>query len=153
MAHEAIARRPAATPCARRILVVDDSFLMRRVIRDIVARDPTLEIVGEAGDGIDALRKTAELEPDLVLLDIEMPRMDGIEFLRRARIATAARVIVISSIAQPGSPHAERALELGVDDILPKPSGVLSMDLGERRSRELLDAIHRCLPDRTGMPA
>lgn len=135
----------AAQQAPRRVLVVDDSFLMRRVIRGILDRDPTLAVVGEAADGLDALKKVAELTPDLVLLDIEMPRMDGIEFLRRARIATDARVIVISSIAQLGSPCANTALDLGVDDILPKPSGVLSMDLEERRSRELLDAIHRCL--------
>jgi len=143
-----VAGQSRAMPRSRtphRVLVVDDSFLMRRVIRGIVDQDPSLNIVGEAADGIDALKKVAELAPDIVLLDIEMPRMDGIEFLRRARVTCDARVIVISSIAQLGSGHAASALDLGVDDILPKPSGVLSMDLEERRSRELLAAIHRCL--------
>lgn len=126
------------------ILIVDDSFLMRRVIRSIVERDARLQVAGEATDGLDALQKAAALQPDIILLDIEMPRMDGLEFLRHARLHVTAPVLVISSVAQLGSPQAMRALDLGAADVLPKPSGVLSMDLDTERGGELLAAIQRC---------
>lgn len=128
-----------------KVLIVDDSFLMRRIIRNIVEKDEQMNIVGEASDGAIALEKVTELNPDLILLDIEMPNMDGIEFLRRARLLTSAKVIVISSVARIDSPEAQTVLELGAVDIIPKPSGVLSVDFEEQKSRELLDAIHKCL--------
>lgn len=128
-----------------KVLIVDDSFLMRRIIRNIVEKDSQMHVVGEAPDGAVALEKVAELHPDLILLDIEMPNMDGIEFLRRARLLTSAKVIVISSVARIDSPEAQAVLELGAVDIIPKPSGVLSVDFEEQKSRELLDAIHKCL--------
>lgn len=139
-------RRPdaQAAPAPLRVLVVDDSFLMRRVLRSILETDASLLVVGEAADGQEALVRVAELDPDMILLDIEMPRMDGIEFLRRAQLVTDARVIVISSVAQLGSPQAMDVLSLGAVDILPKPSGVLSVDFEVRRGHALLEAIHRC---------
>lgn len=128
-----------------RVLIVDDSFLMRRIIRNIVEKDLSFNIVGEATDGEDALQKLTELNPDLILLDIEMPRMDGIEFLRRYRLVTRARVIIISSVAGIDSPQAAQALKLGAVDIIPKPSGVLSVDFEEKRGAELLESIHRSM--------
>lgn len=128
-----------------KVLIVDDSFLMRRIIRNILEKDDTLEVVGEASDGVVALEKVSELSPDIILLDIEMPNMDGIEFLRRAKLVTSAKVIIISSVARIDSPEAQAVLELGAADIIPKPSGVLSIDFEEQKSLELLDAIHKCL--------
>lgn len=135
----------AGTAAVRRVLIVDDSLLMRRVIRAIVEKDPSLQVVGEAADGVQALERAAELTPDLVLLDIEMPRMDGLEFLRRARLLCDARIVVVSSVVQPGSPKVMQAIELGASDILPKPSGALSVDLEEKRGDELLAAIREAL--------
>jgi two-component system, chemotaxis family, protein-glutamate methylesterase/glutaminase len=128
-----------------KVLIVDDSFLMRRIIRNILEKDSSLQVVGEASDGVVALEKVAELSPDIVLLDIEMPNMDGIEFMRRAKLVTSAKVIIISSVARIDSREAREVLELGAADIIPKPSGVLSIDFEEKKSRELLDAIHKCL--------
>ncbi|MCC7516283.1 MAG: response regulator [Pseudomonadales bacterium] len=128
-----------------KVLIVDDSFLMRRIIRNILEKDDTLVVVGEASDGVIALEKASELAPDVILLDIEMPNMDGIEFLRRSRLSTSAKIIIISSVARIDSPEAREVLELGAADIIPKPSGVLSLDFEEQKSRELLDAIHKCL--------
>ena len=72
-------------------------------------------------------------------------RVDGIEFLRRAKLLTSAKVIIISSVARIDSREAQEVLELGAADIIPKPSGVLSIDFEEQKSLELLDAIHKCL--------
>ena len=127
------------------ILIVDDSFLMRRVIKNILESDDLFNVAGEAVDGIDALEKVAELSPDIILLDIEMPRLDGIGFLKEAKLLTNAIIIVISSVTRLGSPQAVEALQLGVADIICKPSGVLSMDLEKEKSQELLDAIHQCI--------
>lgn len=148
MEHSRHARSDSDAPLeagqALSVLIVDDSFLMRRVLRDILEKADGLCIAGEAADGQEALKRVAELSPDVILLDIEMPHMDGIEFLRRARLLTDARIIVISSITQLGSSRAMAALDLGACDILPKTSGVLSIDMEVQRSAALLDAIHRC---------
>lgn len=133
-----------ASPAALRVLIVDDSTMMRRVIAGMVASCGGVEIVGEACDGIDALDKAALLEPDVILLDIEMPRMDGLAFLRAARLSSTASVIVISSVAHPASASCREALELGASDVLAKPSGVVSLDMAERRRAVLQDALHRC---------
>lgn len=127
------------------VLIVDDSFLMRRVIKNILESDESFNVVGEAVDGLDALEKVAELSPEIILLDIEMPRLDGVGFLKEAKLLTDAIIIVISSVTRLGSPQAVEALHLGVADIICKPSGVLSMDLEKEKSQELLDAIHQCV--------
>ena len=128
----------------RSVLIVDDSFLMRTVIRNIVSSDPNITILGEAVDGAEALDKVVELEPDVVLLDIEMPHMDGIEYLKRARLVSNAKVVVISSVTQLGSPLALQAYRLGANTVIPKPSGVLSMDLEQKRGADILQAIRDC---------
>jgi len=69
----------------KNILIVDDSFVMRALLRGIISADPDLAVVGEATNGLEALQNIKELNPDLVLLDIEMPHMDGIESLKRLR--------------------------------------------------------------------
>lgn len=127
-----------------RVLVVDDSSLMRRIIGGLVAAAPDLALAGEAADGEEALALALQLHPDVILLDIEMPRLDGLGFLREARLRVAAPVIVVSSLARLGNPVAGEALALGASDILPKPSGMLSLDLAETRGAALLAAIRAC---------
>ncbi|MCK5880736.1 MAG: response regulator [Sinobacterium sp.] len=127
------------------VLIVDDSFLMRRILTNILELDSDFSIAGEASDGIDALEKLTDLNPDIILLDIEMPRMGGIEFLRLSKILTDAKVIIVSSVANVDSPQAKEALELGVVDIIHKPSGVLSLDMEEERSNELLQVIRKAV--------
>ncbi|MCC2637163.1 MAG: response regulator [Moraxellaceae bacterium] len=129
-----------------RVLVVDDSSLMRRVITGLVKQADGLELVGEAADGLEALEQARTLRPDVILLDIEMPRMDGLGFLRAARLGVSARVIVVSSLARLGHSASREALNLGASDILPKPSGVLSLDLAAVRGEALLAAIRGCRP-------
>ncbi len=128
------------------VLLVDDSFLMRKLLAEIISRDPDICLAGEASDGLEGLDKLSQLLPDVVLLDMEMPRLDGIGFLERARFVCTARIIVVSSVAMLGTETARRAMELGAYAIVGKPSGVLSMDMAEERGQELLDAIHGSMP-------
>ena len=129
----------------RRVLIVDDSLLMRTVIRDIVSADEDFTIVGEAVDGIDAVEKATALRPDIILLDIEMPRLDGLGALKQLRLSSVATVIVVSSAAQLGSPQAVEARRLGAADVIAKPSGALSLDLKARRVHAIVLAMrHAC---------
>lgn len=104
-----------------RVLVVDDSALMRKLIPLILERDPDVEVVGTAMDGAFALRKIAELRPDVVTLDLEMPRMDGIETLRMIMRGAPLPVIVFSTHSKEGAYSTFKALALGAIDFVPKP--------------------------------
>lgn len=123
------------------VLIVDDSGLMRNTIRQIVAVDPELEVVGEAEDGVVALEKIRSLKPDIVLLDIEMPKMDGLAVLKRARLTSSAKIIILSSLAQLGSPQALEARRIGAAEIIAKPSGTISLDLKAKRGSDILRAV------------
>ena len=130
---------------AERVLIVDDSLLMRAVVTDIIASDEAFGVVGEAVDGQDALDKARELKPDLILLDIEMPRMDGIEALKHLALMSTARVVIVSSAAQVGSDQALEALRLGAAAVVAKPSGALSMDLDAKRGHEIVQGARRAV--------
>jgi len=81
-----------------RVLIVDDSAFMRNALGKMLASDPDIEVVGIARDGVEALEKVALLKPDLVTMDVEMPRMDGIEALRRIMATSPLPVIMVSSL-------------------------------------------------------
>jgi len=104
-----------------RVLVVDDSALMRKLIPLILERDPDIEVVGTAMDGAFALRKITELQPDVVTLDLEMPRMDGIETLRMIMRIAPLPVIVFSTHSKEGAYSTFKALALGAIDFVAKP--------------------------------
>lgn len=104
-----------------RVLVVDDSALMRKLIPMILERDPDIEVVGTAMDGAFALRKIAELQPDVVTLDLEMPRMDGIETLRMIMRDVPLPVIVFSTHSKEGAYSTFKALALGAIEFVAKP--------------------------------
>ncbi len=105
-----------------RVLVVDDSAFMRYVISKELSADPSLQVVGMAHDGIDALQKIAQLKPDVVTMDLEMPRMDGLTALERIMREEPVPVILLSTWSQEGAAVTIRALELGAADFVPKPS-------------------------------
>ncbi len=130
---------------AERVLVVDDSLLMRAVICDLIAADDAFEVVGEAVDGRDALAKARELKPGLILLDIEMPVMNGIEALKHLALISTARVVIVSSAAQVGSDQALEALRLGAFAVVSKPSGALSFDLEAKRGHQIVQAARRAV--------
>ncbi len=128
-----------------RVLIVDDSLLMRTVIRDIVSADDSFEIVGDAVDGADAIEKARALRPDLILLDIEMPVMDGLAALKQLNLVSVAKVIIVSSAAQLGSEQAVAARRLGALDVIAKPSGALSLDMQARRGHDIVLAMRRAM--------
>src|SRR5438046_1893580 len=104
-----------------RVLVVDDSALMRKLIPAILARDSSIEVVGTAMDGAFALKKIEELQPDVVTLDLEMPRMDGMETLRLIMRRAPLPVILFSTHSKEGGYATLKALAMGAVDFLAKP--------------------------------
>ena len=122
------------TPARRlRVLVVDDSAVVRKAITDSLSRDPEIEVVGSACDPYVAREKIVRLEPDVLTLDLEMPRMDGLTFLRILMKHNPMPVVVVSSLTQAGSQAAMEAMEAGAMDVLAKPDGTMSIGaLGER---------------------
>lgn len=109
---------------ALRVLVVDDSAMNRRVLSGLLTALPNVQVIGTAADGDEALRVVSEKNPDLITLDLEMPRMDGFTFLRLLMASRPTPVIVISS--HDGRESVFRALELGAIDFVAKPSAMLT---------------------------
>ena len=108
-----------------KILIVDDSVFMRTVIRDMLAKDPTLEIVGTASNGIDALEKIQSLSPDLITLDIEMPKMNGLEVLKELqKMKKHPKVLMLSSLTSRDADMTFEAIRLGADDFMVKPDNL-----------------------------
>jgi two-component system chemotaxis response regulator CheB len=114
-----------------RVLIVDDSAIVRKILTDALAEEPDLEVVGTAPDPYVARDKILSLHPDVLTLDIEMPRMDGLTFLKKLMHFHPLPAIVISSLAQPSCRAAVEALELGAVEVLAKPGGPYSV--GELR--------------------
>jgi two-component system, chemotaxis family, protein-glutamate methylesterase/glutaminase len=118
-----------------RLLVVDDSAYNRRNIADVFAGYPEVEVVGKAADGEEALRLATLLKPDVITLDLEMPRMDGFTFLRILMSRQPTPVIVVSSYAQ--KENVFKALELGALDFVAKPAAQISPDAQDLRDQIL----------------
>lgn len=128
----------------KKILVVDDSPIMTLVMGGIVSEDPLLQVAEYASDGIEALAKVSTVQPDLILLDLEMPKMNGIEFMKLVRSKSQAKVLVVTA-EDPASAKVAQIKGLGVDGIIFKPSGAVSADLKTKRSQEIRNEIHRIL--------
>ena len=106
-----------------RVLVVEDSVTARSLIIRHIQRDPRIEVVGEAGDAYEARTAIKALSPDVITLDVEMPRMNGIEFLEKIMRLRPMPVVMLSTVTQAGSSAALDALEIGAIDCVPKPTG------------------------------
>jgi two-component system, chemotaxis family, protein-glutamate methylesterase/glutaminase len=114
------------------VLVVDDSFFMRKVISDILNSDPEIEVVGEASNGVEALEKINQLHPQVVTMDYEMPHLDGLSTVKKIiEQEFHPAVIVVSGFVEEGGPLTLRFLEAGAVDFVPKPSGTLSLDMAK----------------------
>lgn len=104
-----------------RVLIVDDSELIRSILTSILSGDPEIEVVGTASDPFEARDKIKQLNPDVITLDIEMPRMDGITFLKNLMRLRPTPVVMISTLTQQGAEITIEALELGAVDFITKP--------------------------------
>lgn len=125
---------------AIRVLIVDDSATARAVLREILESDPAIEVVATASDAYVARDKIVELKPDVVCLDVEMPRMDGITFLKRLMHYMPIPVVMVSSLTQNGAKTTLEALEAGAVDFVGKPHSHI-YDGVETMREELLSKI------------
>jgi len=123
-----------------RVLVVDDSALVRSVLATLIARAPDLRVVGTACDPYDARERIRELEPDVLTLDVEMPRMDGLAFLERLMRLRPMPVVMVSTRTERGAATTLRALELGAVDFVCKPEVDVRAGL-ELLAREIVQKV------------
>src|ERR1044071_2043532 len=116
-----------------RVLVVDDSAFMRKVLQSIIASDPQLEVCGEARDGRDAVTQADVLKPDIISMDINMPHMDGLQATEIIMSSNPRPILIVSSESREGAEVTLKALELGAIDFVPKPSGGVDLDMNTVR--------------------
>ena len=115
-----------------KVLVVDDSALMRSLISKMIETQEDMTVVGTAMNGVFALKKIPDLNPEIIILDLEMPEMNGIEFLKeREKRGIKIPVIILSSIAEKGARITFEALSLGASDFITKPSGAISQNISD----------------------
>ena len=108
-----------------KVLVVDDSSFFRRRIIEFLSSDERIEVIGEAVDGMDAIEKTKELNPDVITMDIEMPKLDGISAVKKIRETKRTPILMFSSLTHEGAKATFEALDAGASDFLPKRSATL----------------------------
>ncbi len=123
-----------------KVLVVDDSAFMRKALSDMIGSDPELTVIATARDGLEAVEKVIALKPDIVTMDVEMPRMDGIEALKQIMAKNPLPVIMVSSLTAEGAKVTLDALELGAIDFIPKNLSELSVNILKIR-QHLVDKI------------
>ncbi len=114
----------------KRVLVVDDSAFMRSLIAHVLEQDPGLRVVGTARNGLEAIKKVLELNPDVVTLDLEMPEMDGLSALQAIMRDHPVPVVILTAVDPTKADIMVKCLALGAVDFVPKPSGPVSVDLG-----------------------
>ena len=130
----------------KRILIVDDSDLMRKVLTEFISADPKLEVCGEAADGMQAVKVADELQPDLILLDMEMPEWDGMGFLRHFRHKYEGKVIVLSGrVGGAFKPIGMAAERSGADAVMSKPTGKAGEEMTDTLGQELKAKIYELL--------
>ncbi len=112
-----------------RVLVVDDSAFMRKVLHEIIASDPQLDVCGEAKDGRGAVEQSETLKPDVISMDINMPRMDGLEATEIIMSRNPRPILIVSSESREGAEVTLKALQLGAIDFVGKPSGGIDLDM------------------------
>ncbi len=106
-----------------KVLIVDDSSFMRRALSSMLSRTTDIQVVGTAIDGLDALKKAKELDPDVMTMDVEMPRMDGLTTVQQIMKSAPCPIIMVSSLTEEGAETTLKALEYGALDFIPKNMG------------------------------
>jgi len=132
-----------------RVLVVDDSALMATQIVRILSEDPAIEVIGRAKDGIEALQMVEQLKPDVITLDVEMPRMNGLTALKHIMVKHAIPTVMISALTQEGSRAAFDAFRYGAIDVIAKPSRRHDESL-EGQKLDIISKVKRAADIRTG---
>ncbi|MCT4564080.1 MAG: chemotaxis response regulator protein-glutamate methylesterase [Maledivibacter sp.] len=123
-----------------KVLVVDDSAFMRRILSDIINSHPDIEVIDTARNGEDALVKIEKLKPDVVTLDVEMPKMDGLDALQKIMENCPVPVLMLSSLTKKGADETIKALQFGAVDFIAKPSNIFKINVEDMR-KHLLDKI------------
>ncbi|WP_159096071.1 response regulator, partial [Xanthomonas fragariae] len=123
-----------------RVLIVDDSAVVRQMLTEILSRDPGIEVIGSAADPILAREKIKRLNPDVITLDVEMPRMDGLVFLENLMRLRPTPVVMISSLTERGADTTLQALSLGAVDFVSKPKIDLARGL-EDYAEEIVSKV------------
>ncbi len=132
-----------------KVLVVDDSVLIARTISRILESDGSIEVIGRARDGVQALEMIEDLKPDVVTLDVEMPKMDGITALKHIMVKYATPTVMISALAREGSRTSFECLKYGAIDVIAKPSRRETESLAEQEA-EIVAKVRRAATIRTG---
>ena len=114
-----------------KVLIVDDSALVRQILAEILDQDPGIQVVGAAADPYAAREKIKQLNPDVLTLDVEMPRMDGLTFLSNLMRLRPMPVVMVSSLTESGATVTLQALELGAVDFVTKPKVDLAHTLDD----------------------
>jgi two-component system, chemotaxis family, protein-glutamate methylesterase/glutaminase len=127
-----------------RVLIVDDSVFMRRALERQLNNVRGVEVVGTANDGVDGVKRVLELRPDVVTMDVEMPRMDGVSAVAEIMQTLPTPVVMVSTLTREGADVTLRALEAGAVDYVAKPSGLSKdmPDLGAQLGKAVLNATH-----------
>lgn len=123
-----------------KVLIADDSALMRKMLREMLESDPEIEVIGAARDGEDVVVKARELHPDVITMDVNMPKQDGITALQHIVNEDICPVVMVSSLTQEGAMTTFEALELGAFDFIGKPGGTISSDI-KGVTAEVIDKI------------
>jgi two-component system chemotaxis response regulator CheB len=125
----------------KRLLIVDDSPLVRKTLLDLFADEQSVEVVGVAENGIEALYQVAQLKPDVITMDISMPGMDGLSALKHIMIKSPTPVVILSSLTKEGAHITFDALRFGAVDIISKPSAVESDGALDEQSADIISKI------------
>jgi len=123
-----------------KVMIVDDSSFMRKIVSDLLNSDPEIEVIATARDGLDAWNQLKDIDPDVILLDVEMPRLDGLDLLEKIFAERPRRIVMLSALTQEGSEITIQALERGALDFITKPSGSISLDI-EKKKEEIITKV------------